>query len=100
LTLPGLIRGLNHPKAEVMQTAAERNWLHSVTVNDPAGRYQVFFELRRAASGPGQLQDLNMMVESAYLQDLPPDRRAVRGRMGFILLCGKVYTGEPVATRR
>lgn len=100
LRLPDLILGLNHLKAEVMQTAEERNWLHSVTLDDPAGKYQIFFELRRAPPASSALQDLNLMVESAYLQEPATDRRAVRGRMGFVLLCGKVYLGEPVATRR
>jgi hypothetical protein len=100
LRLPDLIKALNHPKASVRQTAEERNWLHSVTVDDPRGKYHVFFELRRAASEVRHLQDLALMVESAYPQDLAEPAPAVRGAMGFVLLCGKVYTGEPVATRR
>jgi hypothetical protein len=100
LLLPGLTLALNHPKAEVMQTAQERNWPHSVAVDHPTGGYQVFFELRRAAAGPRPMQYLNVVVESAYLEETERDRRNIRGRMGFILLCGKVYRGEPVATRR
>jgi hypothetical protein len=45
-------------------------------------------------------QDLNLVVESAYHQDPTRAEPAVRGAMGFILLCGKVYKGEPIATRR
>jgi hypothetical protein len=95
-----MIRALNNPKAAVMQTAEERNWLHSVTVDQPDGKYHVFFELRRTPPVSRHLQDLSLVVESAYPQDTANRLPAVRGSMGFILLCGKVYTGEPVATRR
>nr|WP_294506113.1 hypothetical protein [uncultured Rhodopila sp.] len=98
--LPALILALNHPKATVMQTAEERNWLHSVTVDDPAGKYHIFFELRRAAPELRHLQDLNLVVESAYPQGAMLRTPAVRGSMGFVVLCGKVYKGEPIATRR
>ncbi len=83
-----------------MQTAQERNWLHTVKVDDPAGPYHVFFELRRAAVESRHLQDLNLVVESAYPQGDVRRAPAVRGSMGFILLCGKVYKGESAATRR
>ena len=86
--------------AMVMQTVAERNWLHLVTVEDPAGKYHIFFELRRTATEFRHLQDLNLVVENAYPQGAAHRVPAVRGSMGFILLCGKVYKGEPAATRR
>ena len=97
--LPELILALNHPKAMVTQTAKERNWLHSVSIDEPQGKYHIFFELRRAAVGDRERQDLNLVVESAYQQDPSRSEPAVRGSMGFILLCGKVYLGEPIATR-
>jgi hypothetical protein len=98
--LPALIQGLNHPKAAVMQTAQERNWLHSVSVDDPDGKYHIFFELRRAATEWRHLLDLSLVVESAYPQGAMLRPPAVRGSMGFLVLCGKVYKGEPLATRR
>lgn len=98
--LPELIRGLNHPKAAVTQTARVRNWLHSVSIDEPHGKYQIFFELRRAAMNERGWQDLNLVVESAYHQDPGRGAPAVRGSMGLILLCGKVFRGEPIATRR
>ncbi len=100
MRLPVLIRSLNHPKASVFQTARERNWLHSVTVADDQSDYHIFFELRRAASAASDGVDLNLIVESAYPQDPSRNKPAIRGAMGFILLCGKTYVGEPVATRR
>ena len=98
--LPGLIRALNHPKAAVTQTARARNWLHTVTIDEGGGKYRIFFELRRAAAETNHREDLNLVVESAYRQDTDRREPAVRGSMGFILLCGKTYVGEPIATRR
>jgi hypothetical protein len=98
--LPALIQALNHPRAAVMQTAEERNWLHSVTVDDPAGKYHIFFELRRTVPELRHLQDLSLVVESAYPQGSVNKPPAVRGSMGFVILCGKVYKGEPIGTRR
>jgi hypothetical protein len=98
--LPGMIVALSHPRSTVVQTARERNWLHSVSIDEPQGKYHIFFELRRAATGDRERQDLNLVVESAYHQDPSRGQPAVRGAMGFILLCGKVYRGEPIATRR
>jgi hypothetical protein len=98
--LPEMILALNHPRATVIQTARGRNWLHSVSIVEPQGKYHVFFELRCAAAADRERQDLNLVVESAYHQDPSRSEPAVRGAMGFILLCGKVYKGEPIATRR
>lgn len=98
--LPLLIREVNHPRAQVQQTSAGRNWVHSVRIDTPAGPYHVFFVLRRERREENRrLQDLNMTVESAYPQG---DQRApqVRGRIGFVLLAGKTFRGEPVATKR
>ena len=100
LRIPSLIRALNHPKATVRQTTEERNWLHSVTVHEPDGKYHVFFELRRAPLAARHLQDLNLVVESAYPRNAIRQEPRTRGSMNFILLCGKVHKGEPFTTRR
>lgn len=98
--LPPLIHAVNHPKAQVRQTAAGRNWVHSVCIDTPAGPYHVFFVLRRESREENRrLQDLNMTVESAYPQGDQPAPQ-VRGRIGFVLLAGKTFLGEPVATSR
>jgi hypothetical protein len=96
LSLPPVIKGLNHPQAKVRETAAMRNWAYSITIEDPSGPYHVFFELRRAAEG--KPQDLNLVVESAYHQTEKPPR--LFGKMGFMLLCGKVYLRQPTSTKR
>lgn len=98
LGLPAIISSLNHPKAAVWQTSRERNWSHSITIEDPAGPYHVFFEVRRAGNHQKQWQDLNLVVESAYHEtEDPPD---LLGSMGFLLLCGKIYLRQPTATKR
>jgi len=100
--LPDLIRGLAHPGARVHQTAARRNWMYAATVELSAAgtRYQIFFELRRATPERRRLQDLDLVVESAYPAD--PDRPSpnVLGRVSFLLLAGSLYAGKPVTTRR
>jgi len=73
--------------------------VHSVSVATAAGPYHIFFVLRRASQSDRKLQDLNMTIESAYPQRGQPAPQ-VRGRIGFTLLAGKVFLGEPVATRR
>jgi hypothetical protein len=97
--LPGVLQRLNHPKAKVWQTAQRRNWLHSLVVDNGTGPYHIFFEMRRAPADERHLQDLNMIVESAYQQGAgqPP---AVLGKIGFVLLVGKVFKEEPTATKR
>ncbi|WP_248744162.1 MULTISPECIES: hypothetical protein [unclassified Pseudomonas] len=96
LVLPTVIKGLNNPQAKVRETAAMRNWAYSMTIQDPSGPYHVFFEVRRAAED--KPQDLNLVVESAYHQtDKPPK---LFGKMGFMLLCGKVYMRQPTSTKR
>lgn len=96
LVLPQVIQGLNHPQVKVSQTAAIRNWAYSMTIQDPAGPYHVFFEVRRA--GGDKPQDLNLVVESAYHQTEAAPR--LLGKMGFMLLCGKIYLRLPTATKR
>ncbi|SFL31577.1 hypothetical protein [Pseudomonas sp. NFACC46-3] len=96
LMLPTVIQGLNHHQAKVRETAAQRNWAYSITIADPNGPYHVFFEIRRAAAG--KPQDLNLIIESAYHQTDKPPR--LLGRMGFILLCGKIHMRQPTSTKR
>lgn len=98
--LPGTLQQLNHAKAQVWQTTQRRNWVHSIMVASPAGPYHIFFELRRAPADERNLQDLNLTVESAYPQDPTKPPPAVLGPMGFLLLAGKTYKGEPIATKR
>ncbi|WP_338583507.1 hypothetical protein [Pseudomonas sp. MAG733B] len=96
LALPAVIHGLNHPQSKVRETATRRNWAYSMTIEDPAGPYHVFFEIRRAARG--KPQDLNLVVESAYHQTRQSPR--LLGKIGFMLLCGKVYLRQPSSTKR
>lgn len=98
--LPVLIKSLEHPKAKVWETAAERNWCYSITVDDPAGPYHVFFEVRRASRERRQWQDLHLVVESAYHEDTARTGPRLKGSMVFVLLCGKIYLNQPTATRR
>lgn len=100
LSLPAIISGLVNPQEKVFQTAARRNWAYSITIDDPAGPYHLFFEIRRASRDERHLQDLNVVVESAYNEEKgygPPD---LLGRIGFVALCGRVYCGKPLATKR
>ncbi|WP_301154440.1 hypothetical protein [Metapseudomonas otitidis] len=99
-TLPGVISGFTHPATKVHQTAAQRNWAHVTQIETPKGPYYVFFELRRARKEDRHLQDLHLVVESAYPQDPSMPVPQLSGRMAFGLLCSKVYAGEPVSTRR
>lgn len=99
LALPAIISKLAAtPRDKVHETASERNWCYSVKIDDPAGPYHVFFEIRRAARDRRQWQDLQMVVESAYHQDQSPPK--LKGTMAFMLLCGKIYCGERTATKR
>ena len=98
--LRGLIESLAYPRVKVWQTAERRNWAHSVTVDTPKGPYHVFFELRKAPGGCQYKQDLNLVVESAYPEDPALGKPNLLGNMAFVLLCGKVFLRESVATRR
>jgi len=95
--LPDFIREL--PYRTVSVTSALRNWVYTVTIEDPAGPYHVFLELRRAAAVQRTWQDLNLVVESAYPETRGPP--AVRGRpKPFPLVCGEVYTGNRTRPRK
>ncbi|MCE7032774.1 heat-shock protein [Lysobacter sp. GX 14042] len=89
--LPGFLQEL--PGRSVSLTSAQRNWVYTVTIEDPAGPYHVFFELGRAPIEQRTWQDLNLVVESAYPETKAPP--GVRGRpKPFALVCGEVYTGN------
>lgn len=100
--LPSLIRGLADPAARVHETAARRNWMHAALVEVPfAGtRYQIFFELRRTVPERRRLQDLDMVVESAYPADPSRTEPNILGPVRFALLAGSLYLGKVVTTRR
>lgn len=96
--LPKLIMSLNNEKSKVRQTKEKRNWAHSITIEDPNGPYHIFFEVRRSANDKKRFQDINLIVESAYHEDERPPQ--LLGRMGFQLLCSKVYMKRPLSTKR
>lgn len=99
--LPAIIQELSDGRTNVWQTSSLRNWAHSVRIEDPCGPYYVFFELRRPQRRhPRIKQDLDLTVESAYHEDPSKGPPALRGKMRFNILCGKVYKGEPVATQK
>lgn len=99
--LPEIINALSDGRTNVWQTAALRNWAHSVRIDDPSGPYYMFFELRRTSKGGSKIkQDLDLTVESAYHDDPLKGSPALRGKMRFDILCGKVYKREPVATQK
>lgn len=100
LRLPELVQSLNHPKTKVWETASRRNWSYSIKVEDPAGPYHLFFELRRTPAAMRNHQDLNLTVESAYPHDPTRAQPRLLGSMNFLLLCGKVYCGERTSTSR
>lgn len=100
LTLPSLISGFTHNSTKVHQTAAQRNWAYVTEIQTPKGPYYIFFELRRSSKDQRHMQDLNLVVESAYPKHPAMEPPKLSGRMGFGLLCSKVYAGERVSTRR
>jgi len=100
LSLPEIISGLVNPQKKVFQTAAKRNWAYSITIDDPAGPYHLFFEIRRASRDERYLQDLNVVVESAYHEERGYGPPKLLERIGFVALCGRVYCGKPLATKR
>jgi hypothetical protein len=100
--LPALIRGLADPGARVHETAARRNWMYAAIVEVPVTgtRYQIFFELRRTVPERRRLQDLEMVVESAYPADPSRSEPNILGRVSFLLLAGSLFVGKLVTTRR
>ena len=99
-SLPAAIRDLNQPKIKVWQTASGRNWTHSTVVEGYGDPYHLFFEIRRAPESRRRHQDIEITVESAYpVSRTEPQPRRL-GPMAFVVLAGKVFLGQPVATRR
>jgi hypothetical protein len=100
--LPALIRGLAAPDARVHQTAARRNWMFAAIAEIPVAgtRYQIFFELRRSPPERRRLQDLELVVESAYPADPERGTPNILGRVSFLLLAGSLYLGKPISTIR
>lgn len=100
--LPALIHGLAEPRTRVHETAARRNWMYAATVEVPVvgTRYQIFFGLQRTVRERRQLQDLDMVVESAYPADPGRPEPNILGPVSFLLLAGSTYVGKPVTTRR
>ncbi len=92
--LPCIIRGLVQKK--VIQTASRRNWVYTLEIETPKGPYYVFFEIRRSSRDG---LDLDLFVESAYPK-LTGSAPKLLGKMKFAMLCGKIYQGKAVATRR
>ena len=102
LRLPGLIRALADPGAYVHETVERRNWMYAAVVEIPVAtsRYQIFFELRRTIPDRRRLQDLDMVVESAYPADPARPQPNILGRVRFLLLAGSLYVGKRTSTRR
>jgi hypothetical protein len=100
LGLPTLISSFADSRVRVFQTAERRNWVYSMSIDSPQGPYHLFFELRRTPVINRQRWDLNMVVESAYPENPLLGPPAILGRVSFVLLCAKVYSGKPVSTRR
>ncbi|WP_271196701.1 hypothetical protein [Pseudomonas turukhanskensis] len=100
LQLGQLLSELNHPKIQVWQTVERRNWVYSTTVEGHQGPYHVFFEIKRNDRKNRRREDLNMVIESAYPEGDLRGGPSRFGRMGFLLLCGKIYTRKPTATKR
>jgi len=86
-SLPNIISGF--VGVDVGLTTSKRNHVYVATVsgNQP---YQIFFELRRASAERRTWQDLNLVIESAYIPDgsLAPTVKI----LPFALLAGLVHT--------
>ena len=99
LRLPAFVAALSDPKMKVRQTTARRNYLHSVELETTEGPYHIFFEISRSRQANRRDYDLDLVVESAYLQG-GAKAPATLQPIEFVLLAGKVYLGEPVTTKR
>lgn len=113
LYLPAAILELREPRIYVRETKAQRNWLYVATIELPAPtideqnlapqqdiiRYQVFFTMRKAKKTQAIREDVEMVVESAYAEDLtrPPE---LLGRALFAGLTTAAVEGRQVHTTR
>jgi len=102
LRLPTLMRGLADSTTRVHETAARRNWMYAAIIKVPVAgtRYQIFFEMRRTSPERRRLQDLDMVVESAYAANPTRPEPNILGPVRFALLAGSLYLGKIVTTRR
>lgn len=100
LSLPDIIKRLINPQEKVYQTFARRNWAYTVTIDDPAGPYHLFFEIRKSPASERHLQDLSIVIESAYHEEKGYGPPNLLGRVGFVALCGMVFCGKKLATKR
>lgn len=87
-SLPDLIRAL--PGKAITKTSFQRNWVHTLTIEDPAGPYHLFIEIQKAPRDKRTWQDLEVVVESAYHETLgPPD--VTGGPRAFMAVCADTY---------
>lgn len=91
---------LNNSHTKVLQTNKSRNWVYSIKIDDPAGPYHVIFSVSRATGEKKKIQDLNLVVETAFYEKPeigPPD---TLGRMSFWLVCANIYLNRYTRTKR
>lgn len=98
--LPQLIHNLNNEKAKVKEAKSRRNWGYSVEIEDPNGPYHIFFEVRKTVGEKKKYHDIKITIESAYHEDPTKTKPEFIGRVGFQLLCSKVYLKKPLSTKR
>lgn len=98
--LGAVVRGLNNPQCKVHQTSSKRNFNYSLQIDDPQGPYHLFFEVSKTTGAASRMQDLDLFVESAYPEMPIGDAPALLGRIGFQLLCSKVFLKQAISTKR
>ena len=91
--LKGAILNLNSDLSKVFECVTRRNWMYSIPIE--AEGYEMFFSIKKNSG----TCDLIMRIESAYpLRDGKTTK--IIGKMGFRLLCSKVYLNEKTSTKR
>jgi len=95
--LPDVIRAM--ADKTITLTAFKRNWVHTITVESPAGPYHVFVEIHRAGPDKRTWQDLELVVESAYHQTGKPPSVTGSPRP-FMVVCAEVYAPPPTKPRK
>ncbi len=91
---------LNRPSTKVYETNASKNWVYSIKIDNPAGPYHLFFSVSRASGEKKKIQDLNLVVESAYHEKPEKGPPVTLGRMTFWLVCTNVFLNRPTHTKR